>query len=78
MGYAKLSARPCHYAQDEDALAAFKKKFPERLREIRAGLDDGAQVEVRWQDEARAGQKNKIARRWARRGTRPSIARQSG
>ena len=72
MGYAKLSARPCHYAQDEDALAAFKKKFPERLREIRAGLDDGAQVEVRWQDEARVGQKNKIARRWARRGTRPS------
>ena len=27
-------------------MAAFKKKFPERLREIRAGLDDGAQVEV--------------------------------
>ena len=24
-----------------------------------------------WQDEARVGQKNKIARRWARRGTRP-------
>ena len=25
MGYAKLSARPRHYAQDEAALAAFKK-----------------------------------------------------
>ena len=25
IGYAKLSARPRHYAQDEDALAAFKK-----------------------------------------------------
>ena len=25
-----------------------------------------------WQDEARIGQKNKITRRWARRGTRPS------
>ena len=25
MGYAKLSARPRHYAQNEDALAAFKK-----------------------------------------------------
>ncbi len=24
-----------------------------------------------WQDEARIGQKNKITRRWARRGTRP-------
>ena len=53
-------------------LGGVQKKFPERLREIRAGLDDGAQVEVRWQDEARVGQKNKIARRWARRGTRPS------
>ena len=28
MGYAKLSARPRHYAQDEAALAAFKKTFP--------------------------------------------------
>ena len=28
MGYAKLSARPRHYAQDEDALAAFKKTSP--------------------------------------------------
>ena len=28
MGYAKLSARPRHYAQDEDALAAFKKSSP--------------------------------------------------
>ncbi len=28
MGYAKLSARPCHYAQDEAALAAFKKTSP--------------------------------------------------
>ena len=29
-------------------------------------------IEVWWQDEARVGQKNKITRRWARRGTRPS------
>ena len=28
IGYAKLSARPRHYAQDEDALAAFKKTSP--------------------------------------------------
>ena len=28
MGYAKLSARPRHYAQDEAALAAFKKSSP--------------------------------------------------
>src|SRR4051794_12779846 len=29
------------------------------------------QIELWWQDEARVGPKNKIARRWARRGTRP-------
>ena len=28
MGYAKLSARPRHYAQDEAELAAFKKTSP--------------------------------------------------
>ena len=37
MGYAKLSARPRHYAQDRDAMEAFKKSSP-RLKEIRAGL----------------------------------------
>ena len=35
------------------------------------GLDPG-DVEVWFADEARVGQKNKITRRWARRGTRPS------
>ena len=29
-------------------------------------------MELWWHDEARIGQKNKITRRWARRGTRPS------
>ena len=28
-------------------------------------------MELWWQDEARIGQKNKLTRRWARRGTRP-------
>src|ERR1700684_3588621 len=32
-------------------------------------------IEVWFQDEARIGQKNKITRRWARRGTRPSAPR---
>jgi transposase len=51
-----------------------------------AGLPDGTELELWWHDEARIGQKNKISRtrsaeqdqqnkitrRWARRGTRPS------
>ena len=28
MGYAKMTARPQHYAQDEDAIDAFKKSLP--------------------------------------------------
>ena len=37
----------------------------------RRSLDPG-DIEVWFGDEARIGQKNKITRRWARRGTRPS------
>jgi hypothetical protein len=33
---------------------------------------DPSKIEIWFQDEARIGQKNKITRRWARRGTRPS------
>src|SRR6202142_4470474 len=47
--------------------------FPARLDEI--GREKGvepAAIEVWFADEARIGQKNKITRRWARRGTRPS------
>src|SRR6202140_2524818 len=32
-------------------------------------------IEIWFQDEARIGQKNKITRRWAERGTRPSAPR---
>ena len=39
---------------------------------MRAGLPQGTAIEVWFQDEARVGQKNKITRRWAKRGSRPS------
>ena len=42
------------------------------MKELRAELGDGVEIEVWWQDEARVGQKNKLSRRWAKRGTRPS------
>jgi len=35
----------------------------------------GKPIEIWFQDEARIGQKNKITRRWARRGTRPMAPR---
>ncbi|MGH6704383.1 MAG: IS630 family transposase [Bradyrhizobium sp.] len=76
MGYRKLSARPRHHAQAEGAIENFKKKFPARLDEVaREKVVDVGKIEIWFADEARIGQKNKIARRWAKRGTRPSAPR---
>jgi hypothetical protein len=45
------------------------------LEAIRAALPANTEIELWWQDEARIGQKNKITRRWAPRGTRPRALR---
>ena len=73
MGYRKLSARPRHHAQAAGAIETFKKTGLRQWRRSRAsrGLDP-ADIEIWFADEARIGQKNKITRRWARRGSRPS------
>ena len=41
------------------------------MAKIRATLPVNTAIEIWWQDEARVGQKTKITRRWAKRGTRP-------
>jgi len=73
MGYRKLSARPRHYAQAAGAIEDLKK-LPTRLgaiaRERAIAID---KIEIWFADEARIGQKNKITRRWAKRGTRPAL-----
>src|SRR5712671_8236884 len=52
------------------------KKFPARLGEVaREKAIVVGKIEIWFQDEARIGQKNKITRRWAKRGTRPSAPR---
>src|SRR6476619_7829202 len=52
------------------------KKFPARLGEVaREKAIDVGKIEIWFQDEARIGQKNKITRRWAKRGTRASAPR---
>jgi hypothetical protein len=49
------------------------KKLPGPVGQRRAlAAVDVADIEVWFEDEARVGQKNKITRRWARRGSRPS------
>jgi transposase len=45
------------------------------LAAIAQGEARGKPVEIWFCDEARVGQKNKITRRWAKRGTRPSAPR---
>lgn len=49
------------------------KSFPAELEAFRARLGPQTPVEIWWQDEARVGQKTKITRRWARKGTRPVV-----
>src|SRR5258707_15865688 len=76
MGYRKLSARPRHHAQAEGAIEDFKKTSPRAWRQLRARRRlTATTIEIWFADEARIGQKNKITRRWAKRGTRPSAPR---
>ena len=49
-----------------------QKNFATSLAEVAAREAPGKPIEIWFQDEARIGQKNKITRRWARRGSRPS------
>jgi transposase len=72
LGYRKLSAHPRHHAQAPDAIEAFKKReFGAELDKVRARLPRGKPIEIWFADEARVGQKNKITRRRAKRGTWP-------
>jgi hypothetical protein len=50
-------------------------EFPTRLAEIATHEAAGQPLEIWFADEARIGQKNKITRRWAKRGPRPSAPR---
>jgi transposase len=72
LGYVKLTARPRHHAQNEHAMEAFKRGLRCRAGKGPREPPRGTPVEIWFQDEARVGQKNKITRRWAKRGTRPS------
>jgi len=42
------------------------------LEAVRSGLAANTKIEIWWQDEARVGQKTKLTRRWAPRGSRPT------
>src|SRR4051812_18204697 len=58
-------ARATRFARTDPNAASEQSSQPPLSRCCDDHLNSG------WQDEGRVGQKNKIARRWARRGTRP-------
>jgi len=72
MGYRKLSARPVITRKPPAPSRILKKsaRAPGADRDEK-GVEPDA-IEIWFADEARVGQKNKITRRWAKRGTRPS------
>ena len=57
----------------------FQKNWPATVAAIARRRDlDPSDLEIWFGDEARIGQKNKITRRWAKRGSRPSAPLTSG
>lgn len=71
MLWASANSRPAHSTMPRTPTPSRRsKEFPDMVRDIRI-RHGWPPIEIWFQDEARIGQKNKIARRWARRGTRP-------
>ena len=71
LNLAKLVCRAQHHKADPDAQAAFQAGFPERLAQIAKDHPEASAIEVWVQDETRVGQKGKVVRRWAEKGSSP-------
>lgn len=67
----KLVCRPVHHKADPDEQTAFKEDFPAKLAKIAKEHPEAKKIEVWVQDEARVGQKGKVGRRWAEKGSSP-------
>ena len=72
MNLVHLVCRPKHHKADPVAQTEFKEKFPEVLAKIKSDHPEAEHVEVWVQDETRVGQKGKIGRRWAEKGSNPT------
>ncbi len=74
-GFRHMSPRPVHPRADPLEREGFRRDFSRLAREA---VPDGVAPEdvlVYFQDEARIGQKGMLSRVWARKGTRPRVAR---
>lgn len=71
LGFVHISARPLHPETDQEAQEAFKKNFSDKVAKVLPEDAKGKVIEIWFQDEARVGQKGRLVRVWARKGTRP-------
>lgn len=76
LGYSYLRPRPRHRKSDPEAIEAFKREWPERIKKI-AEQQPGKQLRVYFQDESRFGQQGTNTNVWAKRGSRPTAVRQT-
>lgn len=75
-GYSYLRPRPRHYKADPEAQEKFKRELPDRLEEIHKSHPE-KKLRFYFQDEARFGQQGTITNVWARKGSRPTVVRQT-
>jgi transposase len=76
LGYSYLRPRPRHRKADPQAQAAFKEQLPQQLEEI-ARSHPNRRLRIFFQDEARFGQQGTTTNVWARKGSRPTVVRQT-
>lgn len=76
LGYSYLRPRPRHRKADPEKIEAFKREWPERIKEI-AAEHPRKQLRVYFQDESRFGQQGTNTNLWAERGSRPTAVRQT-
>ena len=76
LGYSCLRPRPRHPKSDPVAVATFIEQLPGRLAAIATAHPD-RRLRIYFEDESRFGQQGTSTDVWARRGTRPTVVRQT-
>ena len=70
-----VTGRPYHPKSDFEAQEKFKADFSEIVRKVAESHPHATNIEIWFEDEARAGQKGSLTHRWAETGTRPRVIR---
>ena len=76
LGYSCLRPRPRHRKADAQKQQEFLRELPGRLAAIAAAHPD-KRLRVYFEDEARFGQQGTVTTVWAKRGSRPTVVRQT-